>query len=68
MISKTKKFKQLASERYKIEAKNDELKNRHGYKKVISTGLFCMQIQGATTNFVVNLKRMIKLINEKEQE
>ena len=61
----TKRFKVLAKNRYKIEAKNSELKNGHGFKKSKSTGLFGMQIQGATTIFVVNIKRIIKLLNEK---
>ena len=52
--------------RYKIEAKNSELKNPHGYDTARSTGLFGMGIQAATTIFAVNLKRIIKLINAKE--
>ncbi len=59
-------FRDLAKERYKIEAKNSELKQRHGYKKAIASGLFGMQIQGATTMFAVNMKRIIKLMNENE--
>ena len=62
----TEKFKILAKERYKIEAKNSELKNGHGYHKANSTGLFGMEIQGATIIFAVNLKRILKLLNEKE--
>ena len=62
----TEEFKILAKERYKIEAKNSELKNGHGYHKANSTGLFGMEIQGATTIFAVNLKRILKLLNEKE--
>lgn len=62
----TDQFKEKAKERYKIEAKNSELKQRHGFKKAISSGLFGMQIQGATTIFAVNLKRIIKLLDEKE--
>ncbi|EOR25454.1 IS1182 family transposase [Niallia alba] len=58
-------FKTMAKERYKIEAKNSELKNRHGLKKATFSGLFGMQIQGATTIFAVNLKRILKLMNEK---
>jgi len=62
---KTDEFKRLAKKRYKIEAKNGEIKNRHGYNQAKSSGLFGMQIQGATTMFAVNLKRIIKLIDEK---
>lgn len=64
-FQETDRFKELAKERYKVEAKNGELKQRHGYKNAISSGLFGMQIQGATTIFAVNLKRIIKLMNEK---
>lgn len=65
-FQETDHFKEMAKERYKIEAKNNELKNRHGLKKAISTGLFGMRIQASTTIFGVNLKRIIKLMNEKE--
>lgn len=64
----TEAFKDLAKSRYKIEAKNSELKNGHGYDTASATGLFGMQIQGATTIFAVNLKRILKLLNEKSKE
>ena len=62
----TAKFKNLAKLRYKIEAKNNELKNRHGLKKSKSAGLLSMHLQGATAIFVVNLKRILKLLNEND--
>lgn len=65
-FQETEEFKQLAKNRYKIEAKNSELKNPHGYKTARSAGLFGMEIQGATTIFAVNLKRILTLLNEKE--
>lgn len=65
-FQETDKFKQLAKNRYKIEAKNSELKHPHGYKTAKSAGLFGMEIQGATTIFAVNLKRIIKLLSDKE--
>ena len=65
-FQETEEFKELARNRYKIEAKNSELKNPHGYDKAQSAGLFGMGIQAATTIFAVNLKRIIKLVNEKE--
>lgn len=61
----SEEFKELARSRYKIEAKNSELKHGHGYDKASSAGLFGMEIQGATTIFAVNLKRIIKLLKEK---
>ncbi|AGK53430.1 IS1182 family transposase [Bacillus sp. 1NLA3E] len=62
----TEEFKELAKSRYKIEAKNSELKHRHGYDIASSAGLLGMKIQGATAIFAVNLKRILKLLNEKE--
>lgn len=65
-FQQTDEFIKLAKERYKVEAKNSELKNGHGYDTASSAGLFGMEIQGATTIFAVNLKRILKLMNEKE--
>lgn len=59
-------FKRKAKSRYKIEAKNSELKQRHGYDVATSTGLFGMQMQGAMTIFAVNLKRIITLMRDTE--
>ncbi|OZQ83652.1 IS1182 family transposase, partial [Paenibacillus sp. VTT E-133291] len=57
-------FKEKAKERYKIEAKNSELKHRHGYDVASSSGLIGMQMQGAMAIFSVNLKRIINLMKE----
>lgn len=54
-------FKAKSKERYKIEAKNSELKHRHGYDVATSSGLLGMELQGAMAIFVVNLKRILKL-------
>lgn len=56
-------FKTKARERYKIEAKNSELKNRHGYGVAQSGGITNMNLQGAITIFTVNMKRIIKLMH-----
>ena len=61
----TARFKELSSHRYKIEAKNGELKNRLGYAEAYSFGVQAMQIQGATTLFAANLKRIIRIMNAK---
>jgi len=61
----SEEFKKLARSRYKIEAKNSELKHGHGYDTASSAGLFGIEIQGATTIFAVNLKRIITLIKGK---
>jgi hypothetical protein len=57
-------FKEKSKERYKIEAKNSELKHRHGYDVASSSGLIGMQMQGAMAIFSVNLKRIITLMKE----
>lgn len=56
-------FKERAKERYKIEAKNSELKHRHGYEIASSSGLKGMRIQGAMAIFTANIKRIIKLMD-----
>ena len=61
----SEEFKKLARSRYKIEAKNSELKHGHGYDTASSAGLFGIEIQGATTIFAVNLKRIVTLIKGK---
>lgn len=60
----SEEFKQEAKHRYKIEAKNSELKNAHGYARADSYGLSCMQMQGAITIFTVNIKRILKLMDK----
>ncbi|MGD6871950.1 IS1182 family transposase [Sutcliffiella horikoshii] len=62
----TEGFKEKAKSRYKIEAKNSELKHRHGDDTASAAGLLGMEVQGATAIFAVNLKRILKLINEKQ--
>lgn len=62
-FQETDYFKEKARERYKIEAKNSELKHRHGYNIAQSSGLIGMQLQGAMAIFTVNLKRILKLID-----
>ena len=60
-FEKSTYFKEKSKHRYKIEAKNGELKNAHGYGRAISYGIENMQMQGALTIFAVNLKRILKL-------
>ena len=63
----TTEFKELYSERYKIEAKNSELKSRFGYDTANACWKNGITIQGASVLFLVNIKRIIKLKKEKEQ-
>ena len=61
-FQETDEFKVKARSRYKIEAKNAELKNVFGYDRALSYGLTCMQLQGAMAIFAANIKRILKLI------
>jgi len=60
-FQETDHYKENIKHRYKIEAKNSELKNVYGYDRAIAYGLANMQMQGAMAIFTVNLKRIIKL-------
>lgn len=61
-FQETEEFKQKVKQRYKIEAKNAELKNAHAFGQAESHGISGMNLQAATTIFVENLKRIMKLI------
>lgn len=61
-FQETEEYKESSKHRYKIEAKNSELKNVHGYDQAIAYGIENMQMQGALAIFTVNLKRIIKLM------
>ena len=61
-FQETDYYKEKAKQRYKIEAKNSELKNVHGYDRAISYGINNVQMQGAMAIFAVNLKRILKLM------
>jgi len=55
-------FKERSKQRYMIEAKNAEMKQAHGLGEADSRGLIAMQLQSYFTAFVVNVKRIVKLI------
>ena len=61
-FQKTPEFKAKTRDRYKIEAKNAELKHVFGYDRAESYGLYSMQLQGAITIFAANIKRILRLI------
>lgn len=61
-------FKTLYKQRYKIEAKNSELKNSYGIKKTYTSGTFSMQLQSVIAIFTCNLKRIITIENEKKDK
>lgn len=55
-------FRNRIKQRYKIEGKNSELKNAHGYDTAIAAGLESLRLQGAMAVFVVNVKRILTLM------
>ncbi|MGL5043104.1 MAG: transposase [Culicoidibacterales bacterium] len=63
----TERFQELYDKRYKIEAKNGELKTRYGYSTAQGCGLLGMTIQAASTIFLANMKRIIKLKEQKSE-
>lgn len=60
-FEETEAFKAKARLRYRIEQKNSELKNRYGLKRAMGNGLFGMTIQGASTVFMANLRRIERI-------
>lgn len=63
-FSKTDEYKSHMKHRYKIEAKNAELKNQMGYNKADSYGLKNMEMQSALTLFACNIKRILTIMNQ----
>jgi transposase len=61
-FQETEYFKDKSKHRYKVEAKNGELKNTHGFSRASSYGLTNMEMQAAMAIFAVNLKRILKLV------
>ncbi len=57
----TEEFKTRRRCRYKIEAKNAELKCWHRYRETQSAGINAMTLQGAMAIFSCNLKRILKI-------
>ncbi|NGM74892.1 transposase, partial [Sphingobacterium sp. SGL-16] len=59
IFQETEYYRSKSKERYKIEAKNSELKNVHGYGRANSYGIQNMEMQGAMAIFTVNMKRIL---------
>ena len=60
-FQKSQKFRELSRERYKIEAKNADLKQNYGLDRATSYGLENMTMQTALSIFACNLKRIMRL-------
>lgn len=65
---KTEEFRQWYRERYKIEAKNSELKYSYGYLEALYYGITGLKIQGAVALFTCNLSRIVRLLTEKTEK
>lgn len=65
-FQETEDFKRRVKQRYKIEAKNAEMKASHGLEHCLYRGLFGMHIQSYMTAITVNVKRMLSLLNKKQ--
>jgi adenine-specific DNA glycosylase len=55
-------FKEQMKIRHRIEEKNGEMKVTHGLDRADSVGLEAMRLQTYFTAFVVNVKRIVKLM------
>lgn len=60
-FERTPEFRSKMRERYKIEAKNADLKHNYGLGRATSYGLVNMTMQTALSIFACNLKRIMRL-------
>ena len=60
--AKTKEFARVRSEHPAIERKINELMNHHGGRRARYWGMAKVHIQQMMTGFVVNAKRMVRLL------
>lgn len=61
-MKESAEYQEGRKERYKIEQKNGEGKNRHGLGRCRYLGLAKYAVQALMTGIVMNLKRMLKLL------
>ena len=67
-FQETDEFKEKYRTRYKIEAKNSDLKNNYEYGRAESYGLQAMTLQGAVTMFACNMRRIMRMMQEKDRK
>lgn len=67
-FQETDEFREKYRTRYKIEAKNSDLKNNYEYGRAESYGLQAMTLQGAVTMFACNMRRIIRMMQEKDKK
>lgn len=61
--AETESYRQVRKEHPAVERKLSELTNRHGARRARSRGRPKVQIQMLQTGFVVNVKRMVRLLS-----
>lgn len=66
-FQETDEFREKYRTRYKIEAKNSDLKNNYGYDRAESYGLQAMTLQGAVTMFACNMRRIMRMMQGKDK-
>ena len=66
-FQETDEFREKYRTRYKIEAKNSDLNNNYGYDRAESYGLQAMTLQGAVTMFACNMRRIMRMMQEKDK-
>ena len=67
-FQETDEFKEKYRTRYKIEAKNSDLKNNYEYGRAESYGLQAMTLQGAVTMFACNMRRIMRMMQGKDKK
>ena len=67
-FQETDEFREKYRTRYKIEAKNSDLKNNYGYDRAESYGLQAMTLQGAVTMFACNMRRIMRMMQGKDKK
>ena len=60
----TDEFREAIKERYKVEAKNAELKHSYGLDRAETSGLLGMEIHGATAIFASNINRILRILDK----
>ena len=66
-FQETDGFKEKYRTRYKIEAKNADLKNNYGYGMAESYGLHAMTLQGAVALFASNMRRIVRMMMDENK-
>ena len=64
----TEAYKQAMKDRLAVERKQEEMLNRHGLRHARYRGLGKTRIQAYMTGAVTNIKRLMKLLEQRERD